>query len=82
MGRERRERWGPRSIDIDLLLYGDAVLDAPGLTVPHPGLHQRRFVLEPLVEAWPDVVVPGHGPAVDLLGGVGDQTVTRTALSW
>ena len=44
LGRERRERWGPRTIDLDLLLYGDTTVDEPGLTVPHPRLHERRFV--------------------------------------
>lgn len=48
LGRERRQRWGPRTIDLDLLLYGDAVVDEPGLHIPHPRMHERRFVLEPL----------------------------------
>jgi 2-amino-4-hydroxy-6-hydroxymethyldihydropteridine diphosphokinase len=72
-GRERRERWMPRTLDLDLLLYEDAVVDAPGLIVPHPRLHQRRFVLEPLREAWPGAVVPGLGPVEDLLPGVAGQ---------
>ena len=67
LGRERRERWGPRTIDLDLLLYGDAEVDEPGLTVPHPRLHERRFVLEPLHELDPELVVPGRGPVADLL---------------
>jgi 2-amino-4-hydroxy-6-hydroxymethyldihydropteridine diphosphokinase len=50
MGRKRVQRKGPRSIDIDILLFGDAVIDSPELTVPHPAMHQRRFVLEPLAE--------------------------------
>src|SRR5438477_4268435 len=54
MGRERREKWGPRVIDLDLLLYGDRVIDTPGLKVPHPLMHTRRFVLEPLAEIAPD----------------------------
>jgi 2-amino-4-hydroxy-6-hydroxymethyldihydropteridine diphosphokinase len=58
MGRVRREKWGPRPIDLDLLLYGDQVLDMPGLTVPHPLMHKRRFVLSPLVEIAPDAVHP------------------------
>ena len=61
LGRERRERWGPRTIDLDLLLYGDTAVDEPGLTVPHPRLHERRFVLEPLAELDPALVVPGRG---------------------
>jgi 2-amino-4-hydroxy-6-hydroxymethyldihydropteridine diphosphokinase len=67
LGRERRERWGPRTIDLDLLLYGNAVIDEPGLTVPHPRLHERRFTLEPLVELDPELVVPGRGRVSDLL---------------
>ena len=53
------ERWGPRTLDLDLLLYGDAVIDAPGLRVPHPHLHERAFALLPLLEIWPDVAIPG-----------------------
>jgi 2-amino-4-hydroxy-6-hydroxymethyldihydropteridine diphosphokinase len=67
LGRERRERWGPRTIDLDLLLYGDEVIDEEGLTVPHPHLHERRFVLEPLAEIAPTLVVPGLGRVEDLL---------------
>ena len=57
-GRRRRERWGPRTLDLDLLLVGDRRLEEPGLTVPHPRLTQRRFVLEPLVEIAPELVHP------------------------
>jgi 2-amino-4-hydroxy-6-hydroxymethyldihydropteridine diphosphokinase len=67
LGRVREERWGPRTIDLDLLVYGDAVVDEPGLTVPHPRLRERAFALEPLVELEPELVVPGQGPAVALL---------------
>jgi 2-amino-4-hydroxy-6-hydroxymethyldihydropteridine diphosphokinase len=67
LGRERRERWGPRTIDLDLLLSGSEVLDEPALTVPHPRLHERRFVLEPLAELDPGLVVPGRGPVGELL---------------
>jgi 2-amino-4-hydroxy-6-hydroxymethyldihydropteridine diphosphokinase len=58
LGRQRREKWGPRTIDLDLLLYGDDVIDQPHLHVPHPRLHERRFVLQPLAEIAPDVVHP------------------------
>jgi len=58
MGRQRRQKSGPRIIDIDILLFGTSVLDVPSLTVPHPKLHERRFVLEPLVEIAPDVRHP------------------------
>jgi 2-amino-4-hydroxy-6-hydroxymethyldihydropteridine diphosphokinase len=69
LGRDREAgaRWGPRPIDLDLLLYGDHVVDEPGLRVPHPRLHERRFVLEPLAELDPRLVVPGHGRVSDLL---------------
>jgi 2-amino-4-hydroxy-6-hydroxymethyldihydropteridine diphosphokinase len=69
LGRVRadEERWGPRTIDLDLLLYGDLVLDEPGLEIPHPRLHERRFALEPLAELASDAVVPGRGTASELL---------------
>jgi 2-amino-4-hydroxy-6-hydroxymethyldihydropteridine diphosphokinase len=61
---------GPRTLDLDLLLYGDEVIEEPGLTVPHPRLHERRFVLEPLAELAPGLVVPGRGEVESLLTGV------------
>jgi 2-amino-4-hydroxy-6-hydroxymethyldihydropteridine diphosphokinase len=67
LGRERRERWGPRTIDLDLLLYGVETVDEPGLRVPHPRLHERRFALEPLAELDPELAVPGRGRVGDLL---------------
>ena len=71
LGRVRDgERYGPRTIDLDLLLFGDLELDETGLTLPHPHLHERRFVLEPLAEIAPALVVPGHGPVVQLLAGL------------
>jgi len=54
LGRERRERWGPRTLDLDLLLYGDLVLEEEGLSVPHPRLHERAFVLVPLLDLLPE----------------------------
>jgi 2-amino-4-hydroxy-6-hydroxymethyldihydropteridine diphosphokinase len=65
--RDDEERWGPRRIDLDLLLYGDLVLDEPGLDVPHPRLHERGFALEPLAELAPDALVPGRGTVAELL---------------
>jgi 2-amino-4-hydroxy-6-hydroxymethyldihydropteridine diphosphokinase len=63
LGRIRAgPRFGPRTIDLDLLLYGDEVIDEPGLAVPHPRLHERLFVLEPLTELDPRLVAPGLGP--------------------
>jgi 2-amino-4-hydroxy-6-hydroxymethyldihydropteridine diphosphokinase len=67
LGRVRGKRWGPRTIDLDLLLYGDDVVDEPGLTVPHPRLHERRFALEPLSELAPGLEIPGNGPISALL---------------
>ena len=61
LGRVREERWGPRTIDLDLLVYGHEVVDEPGLRVPHPRLRERRFALEPLAELQPDLEVPGWG---------------------
>jgi 2-amino-4-hydroxy-6-hydroxymethyldihydropteridine diphosphokinase len=61
---------GPRTLDLDLLLYGDEQLEEPGLTVPHPRLHERRFVLEPLAELDPELVVPGRGHVEALLSGL------------
>jgi 2-amino-4-hydroxy-6-hydroxymethyldihydropteridine diphosphokinase len=71
LGRSRDgPRFGPRTIDLDLLLYGDEVVDEPGLTVPHPRLAERRFALEPLHELDPALVVPGRGPVLDLLSAL------------
>ena len=61
---------GPRTLDLDLLLYGDAEIDEPGLRIPHPRLHERAFVLKPLAELEPDLQVPGKGPIQTLLGGL------------
>ena len=58
MGRERREKWSPRIIDLDLLLYGDKIISSDELVVPHPLMHTRRFVIEPLAEIAPDLVHP------------------------
>lgn len=60
-GRERGQRWGPRILDLDLILYGSEIIDDPGLAVPHPLMTQRRFVLEPLASIEPDVVEPMSG---------------------
>lgn len=65
--RVRSERWGPRTLDLDLLLYGNRRLDLPRLQVPHPGLPLRNFVLYPLAEIDPQLEIPGHGPLAELL---------------
>jgi 2-amino-4-hydroxy-6-hydroxymethyldihydropteridine diphosphokinase len=70
LGRVRVERWGPRTVDLDLLVYGSETVDEPGLRVPHPRLHERRFALEPLAELAPELVVPGRGPVSELLAAL------------
>lgn len=61
------ERWGPRIIDLDLLVFGDGTVDEPNLKVPHPGIAERNFVLLPLREIAPHLVIPGLGPVADLV---------------
>jgi len=79
-GRERPYRNAPRTLDLDLLLYGDEIIiDPPTLIVPHPRMHERAFVLAPLAEVAPDLVVPGRGAVSALLATVGDQGVSRLA---
>jgi 2-amino-4-hydroxy-6-hydroxymethyldihydropteridine diphosphokinase len=70
LGRVRDERWGPRLIDLDLLLYGAETIDEAGLGVPHPRLHERRFALEPLAELDPELVIPGRGRVSALLSAL------------
>ena len=70
LGRVRGRRYGPRTIDLDLLLYGDRVVDEPGLAVPHPRLHERAFALEPLLDLDPALELPGRGKVSDLLAGL------------
>ena len=70
LGRIREERWGPRVLDLDLLVYGDVVLDEPGLHVPHPRLQERRFALEPLAELDPALEIPGVGNVLAALAAL------------
>jgi 2-amino-4-hydroxy-6-hydroxymethyldihydropteridine diphosphokinase len=72
LGRTRDDavRYGPRTIDLDLLLYDDLEVDEPGLTLPHPRLHERLFVLEPLYDLEPELVIPGHGSLADVLSAL------------
>jgi 2-amino-4-hydroxy-6-hydroxymethyldihydropteridine diphosphokinase len=78
LGRARTTHAAPRTIDLDLLLYGDSTADGPGLTVPHPRMHLRGFVLVPLAEIAPGQVIPGVGRTVrDLAHEVGSQGVTK-----
>jgi 2-amino-4-hydroxy-6-hydroxymethyldihydropteridine diphosphokinase len=81
-GRDRAQglRWGPRTLDLDLLLYADLVIDEPGLHVPHPHLHERAFALVPLLEIAPDVVIPGVGPGRDALAMM--ETAGMQALTY
>ena len=76
-GRERRERWGPRTLDLDLLLHGDEIISEDGLEVPHPRLTERRFVLDPLLEVMPDAALPDGTPLESFLGEVADQVVRK-----
>jgi 2-amino-4-hydroxy-6-hydroxymethyldihydropteridine diphosphokinase len=76
-GRTRAYRNAPRTLDLDLILYGTVQLHTPRLTLPHPRAHGRRFVLEPAHEVWPDALLPGHGPLAVLLLAVADQDVRR-----
>ena len=74
LGRDRRgARNGPRTIDLDLLLYGDVAFDAPGLTVPHPRLRERAFALEPLAELDPSLPIPGHGTVAEALAALDSE---------
>lgn len=76
-GRVRFERWGPRTLDLDLLLYGLITRDDPELTLPHPRLHQRAFVLYPLHDIAPHLTIPGRGPLTTLLENCPPLTITR-----
>jgi len=78
-GRERSFANAPRTLDLDLLLYGDRVLDTPRLTLPHPRMHERAFVLQPLLELDSEISIPGKGKASTLLSACGSQKIKRLA---
>jgi len=76
-GRRRTIRNAPRTLDLDLLLYGEKIFDMEGLTLPHPRLHERAFVLAPLAEIAPGTIIPGRGRVEDLLARVDCNGVSR-----
>lgn len=75
--RTRSQHWGPRTLDLDILLYADRQIDLPRLRVPHPQMHSRNFVLAPLCEIAPDLVVPGRGRVEQLLAQSDDRRIKR-----
>ena len=75
-GRERRERWGPRTLDIDILTYGDAIIDQARLQIPHPRIPERAFVLTPLAEIMPQRRIGGRS-VTELLAAATDETIRR-----
>ena len=77
LGRVRGERWGPRVIDIDLVVVGDESCDDPTLTLPHPRAHERGFVLVPWLNADPTASLPGHGPVRDLVANLDTASIVR-----
>lgn len=81
VGRQQRQRWGPRELDLDLLLYGEQAVELSGLIIPHPGLLQRAFVVIPLLELEPDVRMPDGRRVQDaaLPGALEDQEIQRFA---
>jgi 2-amino-4-hydroxy-6-hydroxymethyldihydropteridine diphosphokinase len=81
LGRQRSFANAPRTIDLDLILYGTATLDTPHLTVPHPRLHERAFVLVPLLEISPDIEIPHLGPATQFLPLVAEQRLQKLRAS-
>ena len=77
-GRERNDqRWGPRVLDLDLLVHAMAVIDEPGITVPHPGIAERNFVLLPLLEIAPELVIPGLGRAAAIPVNRDEPSISR-----
>ena len=76
MGRHRHERWGPRVIDLDLIWVPGETIDEPGLTLPHPGVSMRNFVLYPLADIAPTLAIPGHGNVLELLQRFGEDDIS------
>jgi 2-amino-4-hydroxy-6-hydroxymethyldihydropteridine diphosphokinase len=78
--RVRLVRWGPRTLDLDIITAGDTRSNDPDLTLPHPRAHERAFVLAPWHDADPDAVLPGHGPVAGLLGRVDREGIRRSEM--
>ncbi|MFZ1326443.1 MAG: 2-amino-4-hydroxy-6-hydroxymethyldihydropteridine diphosphokinase [Candidatus Contendobacter sp.] len=76
-GRTRAVRWGPRTLDLDLLLYDALVSEAPNLTLPHPRLQERAFVLQPLYDLAPQLIIPGQGSVRELWAKISKQGLSR-----
>jgi 2-amino-4-hydroxy-6-hydroxymethyldihydropteridine diphosphokinase len=76
-GRKREIRWGPRILDLDLLVHGDREIHEPNLTLPHPGIAERNFVLLPLREIAPDLVIPGLGRVADIAVNENEPLISR-----
>jgi 2-amino-4-hydroxy-6-hydroxymethyldihydropteridine diphosphokinase len=76
-GRVREQTWGPRTLDVDVIVCGDETSDDPALTLPHPRAHERAFVLAPWHDVDPDAEIPGRGRVADLLGKTGLDGVRR-----
>jgi len=81
-GREREMRWGPRTLDLDIVAVDGGPVDLPGLQIPHPRAAERRFVLQPLVDVWPEAAIGGGVTAAEALGPVADQEVDLLAPRW
>lgn len=79
-GRERSVRWGPRTLDVDVIVVDDVVSDDPELTLPHPRAHERAFVLVPWADVDPDAVLPGHGPVAELAAAMRSTVKLRDDL--
>ncbi len=80
-GRVRNVRWGARTLDLDILLYAENVIDHPRLTVPHPEIQNRAFVLCPLAEITPQIEIPGFGPILELLAQVDQSGIRKQGTS-
>jgi len=81
-GRTREIHWGPRTLDLDLIIFGDEILASPELTVPHPSAHERRFVLEPWHEIDPTAVIPGRGAVAQLLESLSSEDPVRAGVKF